>query len=214
MTNPPPPPERGGWEHDPATGVPAQAPQQQPAWWGNQASGLGVHARTGTPPEAGPQFPVTPEWSGATGQDGPDQVPEEYLRQRSAPSRRTRRVLVVAVVLLVLGGLGAGAWYVLNRGPGDPHETARTVVRHLNADEAAAVEPFLCTAERPALQGQLRELARGRFDLRLAEAGGDGRSATARVTGTFELDGTSYPVDQTIGLVAEEGNWRLCRLLE
>lgn len=209
MSNPPPPPERGGWDHDPATGVPAAPPQQQPAWYGNHASGLGADR----PSAPGPQFPVTPEWSGVNGRDGPDQVPEDYLREPSPP-RRTGLVLVVVVVLFVLGGLGAGAWYALNTGPGDPRETARTVVGHLNAAEPAAIEPVLCTTERQALQGQLRELARGRFDLRLAETDGDGRAATARVTGTFELDGTSYPVDQTIGLVAEDGNWRLCRLLE
>ncbi|QGK69788.1 hypothetical protein GIY23_09885 [Allosaccharopolyspora coralli] len=212
MTDPPSRPEREGGDR-PVTGAPAKAPQQQPAWYGNQASGLDDNERS-APPESGPQFPVAPGWSGVTGRNGPDQAPEDYLREPPGPVRRTGRVLAVGVLLLVLGALGAGVWYALNRGPGDPQPVARTVAHHLNADETASVESLLCTAERPTLQGQLRELARGRFDLRVAGTEGDGRVATARVSGTFELDGTSYPVDQTIGFVAENGSWKLCRLLE
>lgn len=218
MTYPPQQPGPGGWDQQQGNAplppdAAQQPPQQQPAWYGNQATGWPQEQ-----PMQGEQQPLPPppDWGGAEfGHATWTHEPGGFADVE--PPKRSKTPLIIGLVVaavVVLGGGGAGAFFLLNQGPGDPAKFAQDVVSKVNAHDFTSINTELCQANLPKLRSQLSQLQPGRFDLRLGKVAtlGNGAQASAELTGTYELNGSTQPVDQQMVLVVESGSWKICQL--
>lgn len=201
MTYPPQQPGPGGWGQQPAgNGFPQQVPpetqlpQQQPAWYGNQ------HAAFGQPQPA----PVAPQWGGW----------EPGFGDVEPPKPKSRKPwLIGGVVVVVLAALiGGGAYAFFGTGPGEARPVAQQVVDRVNAHDFAGLGPYLCQSNRGQLDSQLKLLEAGTFSVRLGKVTEHGERASAVLSGSYQMGGATHPVDQTMGLTVEDGDWKVCQL--
>ncbi|MBA8823677.1 hypothetical protein FHX42_001006 [Saccharopolyspora lacisalsi] len=217
MTPPPQQPGSGGWGRQPE----ADPARQQPGRYGDQYPRWGVSRDPGpAPPAQQPGQrpdrstpPPPPDWNGA-GDDRSAPEPEPHgLGDIERTPRRPRRPWVVGLIaVLALAGAGAGSHFLFLDGPGSARPTARTVVDKFNAGDLDALGDRVCRKNRSAVERHFTMLQAGELDLRLGEVNRTGDTATAEITGTFSLGGTSQRVDQTLGLTVENGQWKVCDL--
>jgi hypothetical protein len=117
------------------------------------------------------------------------------------------------VVVAAAGGAGAGAYFFLTPSdPGDPKPVAQDVIAKVNAKDLEAVKAQLCVAKRSELSGQLDQLKGGSFQLKIDNVTARGSEADAKLSGSFTLNGATLPVAQSIRLVVEGGEWKVCSL--
>jgi hypothetical protein len=217
MTYPPQQPGPGGWDQQPGnTPLPPEAtqqpnaPQQQPGWYGNQATGWPQQ------PMQGEQPPPPPDWGGAEfGHATWTHEPGGFADVE--PPKKSKTPLIIGLVVaavVVLGGGGAGAYFLLNQGPGDPAKFAQDVVNKVNAHDFGSINNELCQANIGKLRSQLNQLQPSTFNLRVGKVStqSSGTQASAELTGTYSLHGATQPVDQQMVLVVENGDWKICQL--
>lgn len=224
MTSPPPPHPGGSGQQGnsaatPAPSEPAQPPQQTPTWYGNQRTGVAqqgqqepVFPQPGAPvpslnPQQ-PQFPPSPHRNGA-------ETPwdQRSFAESVAPDPKKRRWPWFAGGAVVVLAAGAGASsFLLPGAPGDPTPVAQDVVAKVNASDFEGVKERLCAAKRPELSSQLDQLKPGTAQVRMTGVATRGDSATADLAGSFTLHGARLPVQQSIQLVVEDGEWKVCSL--
>lgn len=234
MTHPPQEPGPTG-RGDRALGGPQD--QQQPQWYGNKHASLplpnGGQPIPAPPPAAGTPGPVAqqphpqgsqppqapadwqppppPDWSGAGGAARHHQHEQLSVDDLAPTRRRSRWPWVLGGIVLLAAGVVAGylLWFT---GPGSPRPVARRVVAEVNAGNLGGLSPHLCAAKRATLTRALAQLERAEFDIDLGRVSTRGETATAELEGTYSLGGASKPVDQTIGLIVENGQWKVCDL--
>lgn len=213
MTYPPQQPGPGGWDQQPGNAAPPpNAPQQQPAWYGNQAAGWAQQQ----PGQGEQPLPPPPDWGGAEfGHATWTHEPGGFADVE--PPKRSKAPLIIGLVVaavVVLGGGGAGAYFFLNQGPGDPGKFAQNVVDEVNHNNFDALDGQLCQANAAKLRSQLAQLRPGRFNLRLGRVATlpNGVQASAELTGMYSLNGATQAVDQQMALVVESGSWKICQL--
>ncbi|MGP4015739.1 Rv0361 family membrane protein [Saccharopolyspora sp. 5N708] len=214
MTYPPQQPGQGGWGQQPAgNGFPSQgpqeSPQQQPAWYGNQHTGWGQPGQ-----EQPQQAPMAPQWGSEFGPGSWIQEPNGFADVEPPVKKKSKLPLILGLVgaLVVLAGIGVGVYFLLASGPGEARPIAQQVVERVNAHDFNGVRNLFCQANRTELQSQLQQLESGRFNIRLGQVTERGEQATAQLLGTWEMGGASQPVDQTMGLTVENGEWKVCQL--
>jgi hypothetical protein len=231
MTYPPQQPGSGGWDQQQPTGnVAPGTPQQQPGWQSNEqitwdqqpqqagAPQLPPHAFPQFQPQAFPQHhapqpPPTPHWAGEFGQGSWIQEPNGFGEVIAPAPKKSRMpwVLGAVGVLVLAGGAAAGLFFFLG-GPGDPTPVAQDLISKVNANDFNAVRSQLCQANRPELETALNQLEGGRFDIQVGKVTENGQKAAVQLTGTYSLGETPQPVNQTMGLTVENGQWKLCEL--
>ncbi|MEV5536131.1 hypothetical protein AB0L13_04680 [Saccharopolyspora shandongensis] len=214
MTYPPQQPGQGGWGQQPAgNGFPQQgppeAPQQQPAFYGNQHTGWGQQG-----PDQPQQAPMAPQWGSEFGPGSWIQEPNGFADIEPAQRKKSKLPLILGLVgaLVVLAGAGVGVFFWLNSGPGEARPVAQQVVQKVNAGDFNSVSSLFCDSNKVELNKAMSQLRQWKFNVRLGEVTERGDQATAKLTGTYEADGSSTPVDQTMGLVVEDGTWKVCQL--
>ncbi|CAM01550.1 hypothetical protein A8924_2640 [Saccharopolyspora erythraea NRRL 2338] len=223
MTYPPQQPGPGGWGQQPAGGgIPAQGPQQppqqQPAWYGNQHTGWGQPGQQAQPTQQVPAFgqqtpPQAPDWGGEFGPGSWIQEPGGFA-DVEPPRRKSKLpwILGGAGAVVVAGGVAAGLFYFMGGGPGEARPAAQAVVDKVNAHDFAWLADNLCQANHQQLKSALNQLEPWQFDIRLGQVTEQGDQATAKISGTYVEDGVAHPVEQTMGLSVEDGQWKLCKL--
>ena len=217
MTSPPQQPGSGGWgrqpEADPARQQPDRHGDQYPRWGVSQDPGPAPPAQQPGQRSDRSLPPPPPDWDG-TGDDRSAPGPESHeLGDIERTPRRSRRPWALGLIAgLVLAGAGAGSYFLLLGGPGSARPTARTVVDEFNAGDLDALGDLICRKNRSAVERHFPTLQAGELDLRLGEVNRTGNTATAEIAGTFSFRGKSQQVDQTLGLTAESGRWKLCDL--
>ncbi|MBB5152625.1 Rv0361 family membrane protein [Saccharopolyspora phatthalungensis] len=220
MTYPPQQPGPGGWGQHPqqpmnSTGSgfqqqgPSGTPQQQPAWYGNQHTGWGQPGQ-----EQPQQAPMAPQWGSEFGPGSWIQEPDGFADIEPAQQKKSKLPLILGLVgaLVVLAGLGAGLFFWLNSGPGAARPVAEEVVTKVNDGDFDGVSGLFCQSNKAKLDKALDQLKHWKFNVRLGAVTERGDQATAKLTGTYEANGSSTPIDQTMGLVVENGSWKVCRL--
>ncbi|MCI2418463.1 hypothetical protein MOQ72_13575 [Saccharopolyspora sp. K220] len=215
MTYPPQQPGPGGWGQQPTgNGFPSQqgpqdTPQQQPAWYGNQHTGWGQPGQ-----EQPQQAPMAPQWGSEFGPGSWIQEPNGFADVEPPVKKKSKLPLILGLVgaLVVLAGIGVGVYFWLGSGPGEARPVAQQVVDNVNAHDFNSVRGLFCQANRAELQSQLQQLESGRFNIRLGQVTERGEQATAQLLGTYEMGGASQPVDQTMALTVENGEWKVCQL--
>lgn len=209
MTYPPQQPGPGGWGQQPGNGFPPpgpqQTPQQQPNWYGNQ--------HTGWDQQPGQPAPMAP-WGGDLGPGNWVQEPGGFGDVQPPAPKKSKLPWILGGIgaLVVLAGVGAGLFLWLGGGPGEARPVAQAVVDKVNAHDFAGLDEHLCQSNRAGLEEQLAILEPGTFDVRLGAVTESGEQATAELLGTFDMGGATHPVDQTMGLVVEDGAWKICQL--
>ncbi|GAB3293086.1 Rv0361 family membrane protein [Parasphingorhabdus pacifica] len=247
MTYPPQQPDPGGWDQQAAGNPgteqgPAGAPQQQPAWYGNQHTGWGQQQPPGPPgrfqpgqppppgqphpgqppfapqpgqqaPEAA-QFPPPPDWGGGEfGQNSWVQEPGGFAAVEPPREKKSRLPWVLGIIgVLVLIGGIGGGVYFFSGGPGEARTVAQNLVDKVNANDFDGLGAHLCQSNRDDLEGELEMLEPGEFELRLGRVSEDGEKASAQLLGSYEMDGVTRQVDQMMGLEVEAGSWKICDL--
>jgi hypothetical protein len=220
MTYPPQQPGPGGWEQQPAgNGFPppmSQGNQQQPNWYGNQHAGM---------PQQGPEQPVQGQpFPGQPPQAGPPAQPPQWGNwipeangfadvQPEKPKSKTPLMLglVGALLVLALGG-GGLFWWLSSNDPGAARPVAQEVVAKVNAGDFNGVGQLFCEANRGQLDRALEQLEQYKFDVRLGKVTEQGDRASAHLSGSYLAAGSEQPVDQTMGLTVENGEWKVCAL--
>lgn len=219
MTYPPQRPGPGGWERRPADNGFAPPPGGQPNWCGNQHAGqprqdpgqpFQGQPFQGQRPEPGQpgQPPQPPQWGTWIPETNgfADVEPEK-------PKSGTPLLLggIGAVLVLLIGG-GGLLWWLSGNDPGAARPVAQEVVAKVNAGDFNGVRALFCEANRGQLNQAVDQLQRYAFDLRLGNVTESGDRASAHLSGSYEASGAAQPVDQTMGLVAEKGEWKVCAL--
>ncbi|WP_406689696.1 hypothetical protein REH65_27375 [Saccharopolyspora sp. ID03-671] len=233
MTYPPQQPGQGGWGEQPAgNGFPQQpagpqqpAPQQQPNWYGNQHTGWGpeqpaqgqpaqMHPGQPMPMPQQPGQPLPPQWGSENGPGSWLREPGGFGDVEPPAEQKSRLPLILSIVaaVVVLVGAGIGVHFWLGSGPGEPRPVAQEVVAKVNAGDFGTVGALFCETNKAQLETAMSQLSQWKFDVRLGEVTTNGDKASAKLTGTYEADGASQPVDQTMGLVVENGEWKICDL--
>ncbi|TDD07217.1 hypothetical protein E1181_10335 [Saccharopolyspora terrae] len=230
MTYPPQQPGQGGWGQQPTgNGFPPQppgAPQQQPNWYGNQHTGWGQQGpeqgqpgqmhpgqpQPAQPPQVGQ--PMPPQWGSEFGPGSWLKEPGGFGDVEPPAPQKSKLPVVLGIVaaVLVLAGAGVGVYFWLGSGPGEPRPVAQEVVAKVNAGDFGTVGELFCESNKTQLDTAIGQLKQWKFDVRLGEVTRNGDKASADLTGTYEADGASQPVDQTMGLVVENGEWKVCDL--
>lgn len=215
MTYPPQPPGQSGWGQQQPHNAPAQPvqAQQQPAWYGNQHTGLSQGQHPGAPqqPGHGQQQPAPPDWGG--GQPAPWVLDPNGFEMVVPQQKKSKLPWVLGGLgaVLLLGGGGVGLFLWLSSGPGDPKTVAHDVIDNVNAGEFSQVKSHLCEANESELESQLNILKNGEFQLRVGQVSQNGDKATVQLTGTYSMGGTSDSVDQSMVLADEGGSWKVCQ---
>lgn len=235
MTYPPQQPGPGGWDQHSDQGT-AGTPQQQPAWYGNQHTGWGQQHPFGQPeagqaqpgqfqpgqspfppqpaqpPPGAPRFPPPPDWgSGEFGQNSWVQEPDGFAAVAPPQKKSPMPWLLGVLGVLVVAGAGVGA-SLFSGGPGEAKPVAQEVVDKVNSHEFDALGPHLCQRNRAELEAQLDLLEPGEFQVHLRQVSERGEKASAQLTGSYVMSGSSQKIDQTMGLVVEDGAWKVCDL--
>ncbi|RRO18070.1 hypothetical protein EIL87_07360 [Saccharopolyspora rhizosphaerae] len=220
MTYPPQQPGQGGWGQQPAGNGHTSPQQQQPNWYGNQHTGWGQQGREqgrpGQPQPGQPQpgQPLPPQWGSEHGPGSWLREPEGFGDVEPPAPQKSKLPLVVGVVaaVLVLVGAGVGVYTWVGSGPGEPRPVAQEVVAKVNAGDFGTVGELFCEANRTQLDAAMAQLSQWKFDVDLGDVTRTGDKASAELSGTYEAGGASQPVDQTMGLVVEKGEWKVCDL--
>ncbi|SFS70000.1 hypothetical protein [Saccharopolyspora flava] len=230
MTYPPQQPGQGGWgQQPPGNGFPQQtphqpagqqAPQQQPNWYGNQHTGwtpgqpVQGQPVQGQPMPQQPGQPLPPQWGSENGPGSWLREPGGFGDVEPPAEQKSRLPLVLTIVaaVVVLVGAGVGVFFWLGSGPGEPRPVAQEVVAKVNAGDFGTVGALFCEANKTQLETAMGQLSQWKFDVELGEVTRNGDKASAKLTGTYDADGASHPVDQTMGLVVEHGEWKICDL--
>lgn len=218
MTYPPQHPVRGGWERpagEPVEGLPEQ--NQQPAFYGNESTGMpqGTAANPGA--AAPPETPGTTAEPAAPTAAPPPFSPAGPRGGEPRPRRRGGlRWAFAGAGALVVAGAAVGGYLVYRGDSALPRPGARPVAQQVvdkvNAGDFGGLRGTLCRENRADLDRQLAQLSTGRFALRLGPVTEQGDEARAEVTGVYELAGSNGPVRQTVVLRAEAGQWKVCDL--
>lgn len=212
MTYPPQQPGPGGWGQQPmGNGFPHQGPsgtpQQQPAWYGNQHTGWDRQQ------EQPQQAPMSPQWGS---EFGPAwlQEPNGFADVEPPQQKKSKLPLILGLVgaLVVVAAIGVGVFFWLGSGPGGARPVAQEVVNKVNAGDFAGVSSLFCKSNKAELDKDMDQLKQWKFNIKLGNVTERGDQATAELTGTYEADGSSTPVDQTMGLIVEDGTWKVCQL--
>ncbi|MGW1676165.1 Rv0361 family membrane protein [Saccharopolyspora sp. NPDC002376] len=214
MTYPPQQPGQGGWGQQQPAGNgfpppgPSEAPQQQPAFYGNQHTSWG---------QQGPdqqQAPMPPQWGSEFGPGSWLQEPNGFAAVEPPQKKKSKLPLILGLVgvLVVLAGAGVGAYFWLASGPGEAKPVAQELVTKVNAHDFKSVRGLVCESNKAKLNKDLDQLEQWKFKVELGQVTERGDSATAKLTGTFTADGKAHPVDQTMSLVVEDGEWKICQL--
>ncbi|PKW18911.1 hypothetical protein [Saccharopolyspora spinosa] len=213
MTYPPQQPGPGGWGQQPTgNGFPQQGPsgtpQQQPAWYGNQHTGWGQQQ------EQPQQAPMPPQWGSEFGPGSWLQEPNGFADVEPPRQKKSKLPLILGLVgaLVVVAGIGVGVFFWLGSGPGEARPVAQEVVNKVNAGDFAGVSGLFCQSNKAQLDKDMGQLKQWKFNIKLGNVTERGDQATAKLTGTYEADGSSTPVDQTMGLIVEDGTWKVCQL--
>ncbi|GAA0514447.1 hypothetical protein GCM10011581_36350 [Saccharopolyspora subtropica] len=214
MTYPPQQPGPGGWGQQPTgNGFPAagpsETPQQQPAWYGNQHTGWPQPGQ-----EQPQQAPAPPQWGSEFGPGSWLQEPNGFAEVEPPQPKKSKLPLILGLVaaVVVLAGAGVGLFFWLNSGPGEARPVAQQVVNKVNAGDFAGVSSLFCQANRAELNEALDQLKEWKFNVKLGEVTERGDTATAKLSGTYQADGKTHPVDQTMALTVENGEWKVCQL--
>ncbi len=208
--------QHASWEQGPAPepppGRPLQPGQQgAPSQAGQPGSPGGQPGPQGGQP--GQQTPPPPDWTGA-GFAHQARPYDAFGAEDLAPTERRswRPWALGGLAVALIAAAGVVVWLLFFSGPGSPRPAAQALVDEVNAGNLDALSNDLCTADRAKLATQLDQLDRAEFDIRLGQVATDGDSATARLVGTYSVGGASKPVDQTIRLIVENGDWKVCDL--
>ncbi|WP_190823115.1 Rv0361 family membrane protein [Saccharopolyspora pogona] len=214
MTYPPQQPQPGGWGQQPmGNGFPQQGPpgtpQQQPAWYGNQHTGWGQQGQ-----EQPQQAPMSPQWGSEFGPGSWLQEPGGFADVEPPRQKKSKLPLILGLVgtLIVVAGIGVGVFFWLGSGPGEARPVAQEVVNKVNAGDFAGVSSLFCQSNKAQLDNDMGQLKQWKFNIKLGNVTERGDQATAKLTGTYETDGSSTTVDQTMGLIVEDGTWKVCQL--
>ena len=239
MTYPPQQPGPGGWGQQPQAGegFPGQGgPQQQPAWYGNQHTGWGPQGpgqpAPGQQPDWGQQAPgqqpvwgqpvpgqpqdfppQAPDWGGQFGPGSWIQEPNGFA-DVEPPRKKSKLPLVLGIVgvVVVAAAVAGGLFFFTGGGPGEARPVAQTVVDKVNAHDFGWLRSNLCKANTQQLQQGLNQLEPSKFNLSLGQVTEQGEKATVKLNGTYSTNGDSTPVDQTMVLQVEDGQWKICEL--
>lgn len=162
---------------------------------------------------AAPEFPPPPTWNGGEfGQRTWTQEPDGFAAVEPPAKRPAPTWLYGLLAVLVLaGGIGGGA-YFFSGGPGDARAVAQDVVDKVNSSDFAGLGTHLCQRNREQLESELQLLEPGDFRVRLGVVSEHGEQASAQLTGSYEMDGSTQQIDQTMGLTVEDGSWQVCDL--
>jgi hypothetical protein len=208
MTYPPQQPGPGGWDQQPGTNVPSGAPQQQPAWYGNQHTGW----EQGQPAQ---QPPPPPDWGGAEfGQATWTHEPGGFEDVQPPKKSKTGLIVgIVAAVVVVLGGGALGAYFLFFSGPGDPGQAATQAVSKVNQHDFAGLQGELCQANSAKLHTEIATLQTYQnYNLHVGKVAATGNQASAEVSGTYTANGALQSTDQQMVLTVEGGQWKVCQL--
>ncbi|MER5393795.1 hypothetical protein [Saccharopolyspora sp. NPDC002686] len=215
MTYPPQQPGQGGWGQQQPAGNgfppqgPSETPQQQPAFYGNQHTGWGQQG-----PDQQQQAPMPPQWGSEFGPGSWLQEPNGFADVEPPQKKKSKLPLILGLVgvLVVLAGGVVGAYFWLASGPGEAKPVAQELVTKVNAHDFKGVRGLVCESNKAKLNQDLDQLEQWKFNVELGQVTERGESATAKLTGTFTAEGKAHPVDQTMTLKVENGEWKICQL--
>ncbi|GAA2807199.1 hypothetical protein GCM10010470_48110 [Saccharopolyspora taberi] len=166
---------------------------------------------SGQPQEFPPQ---APEWGGQFGPGSWIQEPNGFA-DVEPPEKKSKLPLILGLVIAVVvvaGGVVGGLFLFGGGGPGEARPVAQTVVDKVNAHDFGWLRSNLCKANSQQLQQGLNQLEPSKFNVRLGSVTEQGEQATVKLGGTFSTNGDSMPVDQTMVLKVEDGQWKICEL--
>ena len=165
------------------------------------------------PGQQGPGAPPPPDWGGGEfGQHNWTREPDGFAAVEP-PEKKSKLpwLLGIVAVLVLVGGIGGGVYFFFG-GPGEARTVAQDVVGKVNSSDFAGLGTHLCQRNRAELESELQLLEPGEFDVELGGVSESGEQASAQLTGSYEMDGFTQQIDQTMGLVIEDGSWKVCDL--